>query len=221
MKRPLVILGLCAMASLSAAQTVEEVLTRLEKAETEVQRLSFDFSQTTRIVITGESVESRGSALFERPNRFRVEQKAPSPQIIVGDGRDLWFHLPQRNQVIHDSMENWAASAGFPKGLTPFRFQVGEMKEKYRFVLDKADPHTPVILLSPADPHALPYTIRLWIDLKTGVARRTELSSASVTATTDVKNLHINGPLPRDAFVFRPPKGTDVLEMPSPKKELP
>ncbi len=212
MKGPVLFLACSAVLGGTVhALSLEAVLGRMERAETEVRGLRFDFTQTTRLTLTGESVRSEGSASFERPNRFRVEQRSPQRQTIVSDGKDLWFYSPSRGQVMRDSMQNWARSAGFPQGLTPFRMDVGEMRRKYAFALDSADPKTPTLKLSPVDTAALPYTLRVWVDMATGLPKKTELSSSSVTAMTEVRNARVNPAFTADTFSFRPPAGTDVI----------
>lgn len=214
MKRLLpVCLFLAAAASLRA-QSADDVVARLQRAESEIQRLQFDYLQVTRIPLTGESVKSRGAALFERPNRFRLDQKTPQPQTVVCDGKDLWFYLPARGQVLRDSVDNWARSAGFPQGLSPFRLETAELRSKYDIALETPDAKTPVLRLTPRGDRAFPYDLRVWVDLATGLPVKTELSSKSVTATTTVKNFKINVLLSPDAFRFSPPARTDVIDAP-------
>ncbi|MBK8870406.1 MAG: outer membrane lipoprotein chaperone LolA [Elusimicrobia bacterium] len=195
---------------------LDRVLARLEQAEKEVRTLSFDFTQTTSLSVGRGAADIVGSALFERPNRFRVEQSAPEPQVIVSNGKVFWVYLPERGQAIKDSMDNWARAAGFPQGLTPFRMNVTEMKKKYDFVLDDTSGQ-PVLVLTPRDSGSFSYTLRLWIDLNTGLAVKTELESEAVRAVVTVRNAQVNPPIKDAQFKFVPPKGTDVLEMPSAK----
>src|SRR6185503_6126704 len=106
--------ALSAVAAFSASKDLESTLAKMEQAEKTVQRLSFDFTQTAAIRVTGEEQKIRGTALFQRPDKFRVEHKAPQPQVVVSDGKTLWFYNPARSQVLVDSWENWSQSAGFP-----------------------------------------------------------------------------------------------------------
>lgn len=215
MRRSALALLLVAAAAASLrAQSADEVVAQLQRAETEIQRLQFDYLQTTRIPLTGETVKSKGAALFERPNLFRLEQKTPQPQTVVCDGKDLWFYLPARGQALRDSVDNWARSAGFPQGLSPFRLETAELRAKYDILLETPDPKTPVLRLTPRGDRAFPYELRVWVDLVSGLPVKTELSSKSVTATTNVKNFKINVPLSPDAFRFSPPAGTDVIDAP-------
>jgi outer membrane lipoprotein carrier protein len=42
---------------------------------------------------------SSGIFEFARPNRFRFDYQKPYPQLIVGDGRKVWLHDPDLQQV--------------------------------------------------------------------------------------------------------------------------
>lgn len=213
MRRTLAILCLLSAALTARARTVDDVLDLLRRAETRVQRLRFDYTQTTKITITHETVRARGTALFERPNRFRLEQKTPQPQTVVSDGETLWFYLPARGQVLRDGVDNWARSAGFPQGLSPFRLDSADLREKYDAALENDDPKTPVIRLTPKAA-AAPYRLRVWVDAATGLPVKTELASDSVSAVTEVKNVKTDFTPGRDAFRFSPPAGTDVIDLP-------
>jgi chaperone LolA len=206
----LVAISLCGS---SRAVPLDAVLARLERAEKEIHSLRFDFSQTTTLALDGRAVVSRGTASFERPNRFRLEMSSPEVQTIVSDGKVLWVYLPARAQVLRDSMDNWFRSAGFPKGLTPFRMDVSEMKKKYRFVLEEDGPK-PVLSLTPIEGESLEYTLRLWVNLETGLAEKTELASENVTAVVTVGNVRVNPARDPGAFRFVPPPDASVMEMP-------
>lgn len=193
-----------------------QILDRLEQAENEVRSLCFDFTQTTSLSMGRGPTEMSGSAWFERPNRFRVEQASPEPQTIVSNGKVFWVYMPDRNQAVKDSMANWARAAGFPQGLTPFRMNVAEMKKKYDFALEEIDGSS-VLKLTPRDTETFSYTLRLWVDLSTGLAVKTELASEAVRAVVSIRNVRTNPPLKDSLFKFVPPKGTEILEMPFPK----
>lgn len=212
MKNLVTVLVLSLFGVLHAA-TVEEVVARLDQAEKEVQSLQFDFTQRTSLAIGGRDVITRGSATFQRPNRFRVEQAEPEKETFVSDGKQFWVYLVERGQVLKDSMDNWARFAGFPQGLTPFRMDVAEMKKKYQFSLNEESDGT-VLTLTPKDAGDFPYTLRLWVDMKTGIAEKTALVSDTLTTTVRVQNIKVNPKINAGIFKFVPPKGAEILDIP-------
>ena len=58
---------------------------------------------------------SRGTVAFRRPYRFRWDYDAPAPQIIVSDGRELWWYDIELAQVTVRPAE--AALEGTPAEL--------------------------------------------------------------------------------------------------------
>lgn len=195
------------------AVPLEEVVGRLERAEKEVQSLQFDFTQKTTLSVGGRAAESRGAAIFQRPDRFRVEQAAPERQTFVSNGKQFWVYLPDRGQVLKDSMDNWSRFAGFPQGLTPFRMNMAEMKKKYHFAAAE-ESDGPVLTLTPKDPGEFSYTLRLWVDMETGIACQTALVSDHLTAVVQVQQVKVNPRLDASLFRFTAPQGTEILEMP-------
>jgi outer membrane lipoprotein carrier protein len=213
--RPLFCLFSALSLAVSAAQAkdvpLDALLASLEKAESSFQTLRFSFTQTTRVQVTGEEQVLTGKAVFRKPNRFRVEHLSPRPLVAVSNGETLWVHNPARNQVMEDKWENWAASAGFPRGLTPFQESRSDLKAKYNLSLEPGN----VLKCVPKDPGAWPYTLRLWVDPATGLPTKTELSSQSLRTVTDIRDLQVNPELPDETFSFKAPAGADVFHSPS------
>jgi outer membrane lipoprotein carrier protein len=199
-----------------AADPLADVLARMEQAEREVQTMTFDFVQDIRLTVTGESKQARGTATFQRPNRFRVEMKGAQEQTVVSDGTTFWLYNPSRRQAVADRWENWARSAGFPEGLTPFQMTPAQMKTKYDISLDNgADGDLARLVFKPKTSGALAYTLRVSVDRRTGLPVRTVLESSSVTSITTVSRSKVNPALSTDVFRFVPPSGVDVITLPS------
>jgi|GEM_PF-3790791 len=192
------------------AATVEEVTARLEATEKTVKTLSFDFKQTVESPSLNEPVSSAGTAVFQRPDLFRLTWDSSEPRTIISDGKTLWLHLPKRRQVLRDTVSRWFGASGFPRELTPFQLSVSDMKARYVWVLEEIN-GIPVLKLTPKDPSA-DYSLRLWIDMKTGLAQKTEWVNPSGSTTIDLSNVRMNPVLPKKAFDFSVPVGTDVLD---------
>lgn len=60
-------------------------------------------------------VESKGTLYLKRPGRFRWEYKSPVEQIIVADGKRIWLHDLELDQVSHWSQRK--ALGGTPAHL--------------------------------------------------------------------------------------------------------
>jgi len=74
-------------------------LERLEDYLQGLRSLVSDFRQLTLSSDGGRLVESRGTLYLERPGKFRWEYGSPVEQIIVADGKRVWLHDLELEQV--------------------------------------------------------------------------------------------------------------------------
>lgn len=81
--------------------------------------LTADFRQITRGADGGRRVESKGTLYLKRPGRFRWEYNSPVEQIIIADGKRVWLHDLELDQVSHQSQ-------GKALGGTPAQLLVGK-----------------------------------------------------------------------------------------------
>ncbi|WP_133512878.1 LolA family protein [Candidatus Thiosymbion oneisti] len=68
-----------------------------------LRSLVSDFRQITLNVDGGRIVESKGTFYLRRPGQFRWEYESPVKQIIVADGKRVWLHDLELDQVSHQS----------------------------------------------------------------------------------------------------------------------
>ncbi|TVQ87720.1 MAG: outer membrane lipoprotein carrier protein LolA [Chromatiaceae bacterium] len=65
--------------------------------------LSAEFRQITMSADGSQTIESRGTFYLLRPNRFRWDYRTPSEQQIIADGRRIYVHDKELEQVTHRS----------------------------------------------------------------------------------------------------------------------
>ena len=65
----------------------------------DVQTGRGEFTQTVTSPDGKKTRKSKGSLEFQRPNRFRFAYTTPTEQLIVGDGKQVWLHDVDLNQV--------------------------------------------------------------------------------------------------------------------------
>lgn len=85
------------------AQAVAELQQRLDKA----MQYSADFEQTVRSSKGKEIQKGQGKFQVKRPNLFRMDTQSPQENLIVSDGKTLWFYDPFVSQVT----ANWVKDA--------------------------------------------------------------------------------------------------------------
>jgi outer membrane lipoprotein carrier protein len=105
-------LGLIATAVLlpqaAAAKAVREVPEALQKVEArykEAGSLQASFEQEEVSKALGDTKKSQGKISWKAPNRLRWETETPDPNLLVSDGKTVWFYTPpfdetEKGQVI-------------------------------------------------------------------------------------------------------------------------
>lgn len=130
----LAVVVMAAMPTVVAADGVEEVTDYLRG----LNALQADFRQITIPADGGPELEASGTFYLLRPNRFLWEYDAPTPQRIVADGKRIYMHDTELNQVTHTSQKK--VLDGTPAQLLASR----EPPDKYFEIrdLDRADDRT-------------------------------------------------------------------------------
>ncbi|MEY6432174.1 outer membrane lipoprotein chaperone LolA [Thioalkalicoccus limnaeus] len=88
-----------AVSGASATDGVKQLDAYLTGLET----LQADFRQTTFNADRSQMLESDGRFYLKRPGQFRWEYQVPFKQLIVADGRRVYVHDPELEQVYHRS----------------------------------------------------------------------------------------------------------------------
>jgi len=64
-----------------------------------------DFEQTTFNADHSRMVQAHGTFYLQRPGRFRWQYEAPNKQVIIADGKRVYLHDLDLDQVSHQSQE--------------------------------------------------------------------------------------------------------------------
>jgi outer membrane lipoprotein carrier protein len=88
---------------------------RLEDYLRGLRTLSARFDQTTLSADGGRMAKSAGKLYLKRPGKFRWEYDGPVKQIIVADGKRVWLHDLELDQVSHQGQRK--ALSGTPAQL--------------------------------------------------------------------------------------------------------
>ena len=153
----------------------------------------------------GKQKVSNGSFEFQRPNRFRFVYEKPYAQTVVGDGTKVWIYDPDLNQV--SSRKTGDALANTPAALI-----VSNDIDKVFTLSDQ--PSSGGIDWVLATPRQAEGTVRaLRVGFKGHSLAQLEIDDSFGQKSVLVFNaFEANAKLPREAFVFTPPKGADVTE---------
>ncbi len=167
------------------------------------------FTQTVTSPDGAKKKVSNGSFEFARPERFRFSYAKPFEQTIVSDGRKVWLHDVDLNQVS-------VRSAAQALGATPAALLAGSEIDK-DFEL-KAQPARDGIEWVQATPRKAPAagesTVKqVLIGFRGKTLAALEIVDAFGTRSVlQFKDVVVNPKLADDEFKFSPPKGADVIE---------
>jgi outer membrane lipoprotein carrier protein len=105
-------LQLARMAVLLAAVTmaggrgsVEDVVDRVQKRFDATSDFTATVAQELVAASAGRTLEAHGTVAFKRPGKMRWNLQNDEPQIIVADGKTLWFYQPEEQQVLRSPFE--------------------------------------------------------------------------------------------------------------------
>ena len=150
---------------------------------------------------------SGGTVAFRRPYRFRWDYDAPMPQVIVSDGRELWWYDIELAQVTVRPADT--ALEGTPAELLA---GPGRVDEQFRVAALDSDSVLGVdwFQLVPRGADAAFRALR--IGLEEAEVRALEMDDGfGQTTRIDFFDVEYNPRLADELFQFVPPPGVDVV----------
>ena len=216
MKKLLQLFGLfCVMnCAATAAFGQDSLQTLIDKVQAEYERTNdiyASFTQISHLRSVSKPKESSGMVYFKKPGKMRWEYTNPEQQLLVSDGRTMWFYVAEDEQVIVQPAEDAYGSK------TPITFLSGMGKlqnDFYMNLLPESDSATAYKLeLLPKQPQPELAKLILTVDPKTYQIVHTAVYDPYGNITdVYLSNLDINVAPPDDVFTFDIPDGVDVIQ---------
>lgn len=194
---------------------------KLRQFVKDVKSAQASFTQTVTSPDGKKSRKSKGSLEFQRPNRFRFAYTTPTEQLIVGDGKQVWLHDVDLNQVTVRPMSESI-------GATPAALLAGGALDK-----DFTLRNVPALSSSAATAASMPLQATSWewvealprhkegqfqsvrVGFRKGQLAALEiLDSFGQRSRLDFAQFESKVALPATRFQFTPPAGADVLRQP-------
>ena len=154
----------------------------------------------------GGSARSSGSFAFARPGNFRWEIDKPDPQLIVTDGKKLYFYDEGLRQVtVREASEAIQAT---PAAVL---FGVGDLDEAFK--LSEVGQYNGVAWVEAVPRSADSGFDRIRIGMRDGLPVVMEVVDAFGQINRfEFSRLATNERIPAERFHFKVPAGVDVLE---------
>jgi outer membrane lipoprotein carrier protein len=210
----LALLVALALPVAAQAPTLDDVIRGVETAYGKMTDLKGEFVQSALNKSLNQTIEAKGVVYLKKGGKLRWEYAEPTRQEIVSDGKTIWIHTPQLNQV-----NTGAAPEALSGPAGSFLSGLGKLRQHFnvRF-LNPAQPKDTdgnvVLDLTPKQP--LPTLARLVLSLE---AKTYDVRKAVVydqfdnTVTMTFTKVAVNTGLPDKLFVFTPPTGTATVPL--------
>lgn len=201
-------LALLIAPALVCADAVESLSRFLSEVQTAQAIFVQRVQEPPRENRPGRVNTSSGELAFARPNRFRLHYLKPYAQTLVADGRNLWFHDQDLEQVTvrPQSGELERTALGAIATVT----QMSVLEQSYRIKPLPDDQSLAWLALEPKSAEASVRSLRLgWRDGQ--LARMVVEDALGQRTEWTLSQWQINPRLPSGQFVFSPPAGVEVI----------
>lgn len=198
-------LGMMLMLVASVAFAAGGARARLDAFAAGLHSLGGDFSQTVYDAHGNVSESSHGQLALQAPRLFRWQVVDPYQQLIVADGHDVWVYEPDLQQATERDQ-------GTTEAHSPLTVLTDMSQLDSQFIATDAgsrDGLEWLKLVSRAKDPQFEYA-EIGFDT-TGPRRMVFKDTVGNRTEIEFSGLQRNPSLPASAFVFVPPKGTDVV----------
>jgi outer membrane lipoprotein carrier protein len=194
--------------------TLDDVVRGVEGAYGKMTDLRGEFTQSALNKSLNQTIDAKGVVYLKKGGKLRWEYAEPTRQEIVSDGKTIWIHTPQLNQV-----NTGAAPEALSGPAGSFLSGLGKLRQHFnvRF-LNPAQPKDAdgnvVLDLTPKQP--LPTLARLVLSLDASsydVRKAVVYDQFDNTVTMTFTKVAVNTGLPDKLFVFTAPKGTATVPL--------
>ena len=189
---------------------VQSVVARLQQRYDATRDFVASFRQETELKSVNRRIEAEGKVYFKRPGKMLWRYAKPEGQVILADGKRLYFYQPDQKQVIEGPLSASLRSE------TPLSFLlgIGDLRRDFTVVLKDSDENEYVLGLAPKG------ELEGVNDLILGVERehfdilwaRIEDWAGNVI-TVRFSDMKRGVGLPDSLFRLEVPDGVDVVEL--------
>lgn len=188
-----------------AAPVWADAQARLQAFVASTKGLKANFTQTVLDRAGRKTQDASGNLFFSRPGKFRWVYQKPYAQLIVGDGKKVWIHDEDLDQVTVRKLDQ-------ALGDSPAALLAGDNNIEKLFSLKEGGSKDGVEWLE-ATPKSKEGSFEMVrMGFKGDDLHAMELKdNFGQTTLLRFSNLQRNPPFGPSLFRFSPPKGTDVI----------
>jgi len=210
----LILLALFPLNAFGDSGAVELEVKKLEQAYESLQDMQAAFKQETKSGAVAVVQQAVGRVYFKKTGKMLWKYEAPEEQIIVLDGKTLWFYLPAEKQAMKNNFTT------IPQHIVADLFR-GRMDVLSKFnatlmpQLSGSTDSRVQLELVPIEPDPTLSKLVVWLDPTSYLIHKTSLTDAFGNHTDLLfEDISIDQGLPDSLFTFTPPNDVDIFEPP-------
>jgi outer membrane lipoprotein carrier protein len=199
-----------AHSSAADGRSADQIVDSLQKNYDATVDFFADFRQETEVKTLNRNLKAWGKLTFKRPGKMLWRYEEPKGQIVLADGKNLYFYQPEQNQVIKSPLSN-AFRSDIPLS---FLLGLGNLKKDFSVALKGADENQYVLRLEPKG------DLGGFSEVLLGVSRGTSdilwvsvRDAASNLTTIRFSAMRKGIGVQESLFRFQLPDGVDVVEL--------
>lgn len=189
-----------------------ELASALQRKYDGVKDFSADFTHVYQGGVLRKQITERGRVLIKKPGKMRWEYTAPEEKLFVSDGVKIYSYIPQDKQVIVSSVPSDDQAS------TPALFLAGKgsLTRDFTASLDTLPPGMPAgtraLKLTPRAPQRDYDWLVVVVDpVSYQIRGLITIDAQGGKSSFSFGNLKENVGLPDTTFVFKIPRGVDVV----------
>lgn len=203
------------MAAPTAAAE-QQAATNLIQHLNAIQSLTANFEQESKIEknpkvqqrnLSAQHMNQKftGVMKVERPGKFYWEISKPTKQVIVSEGKNVWIHDPDLNQVVKKPLDQEFAN-------TPALLLSGNQQQIMKtYRVTQPNKNKTYYKLYPKQEDGAFQSLTLSFGAKNVPTLMILEDSLGKMTYVNFNNVKMNPKIPQDSFHFVIPKGTDVI----------
>ena len=171
-----------------------------------------DFTQTVTSPAKDGQVRTKtstGTFEFARPNRFRFAYRKPFEQVIVADGKTLWLHDVDLNQVSSRNQDKVLGST--PAALIAASPDLGALRKDFDLQNLPDANGMQWVQATPRDKEGQVHSVKIGfrgsdlaaLDIVDGFGQHSQIA---------FNKMELNADIPASTFQFKPPLNADLVK---------
>jgi outer membrane lipoprotein-sorting protein len=203
-------LGTSVNSSNVKISTVEELQNTVNSKMSQVNTISFSFTQMTYIAESTQVVKA--DVYFKKPDNLKVKYYKPQVQEIYLTGGYLYTYIPKIKQSTRQKSNDINDLLGVTTSVILSSESFSILKRDYKLDIIPDGRTNTSLLAVPIRKSNFDKMIITFVN-NTGLPQKTVISSSHFNSETIFTDYVINPALSEDYFDFKPEKGTNIINI--------